>query len=206
MLWTLFWHVNTATNAVGNFQIGTTMTGETVWQVFLATTISHKNLELLGHDLYFMRDKPGKEGAIAVTALGEHFSLKPQHMYIALNTDPGRSTLETLAQDFEAKKPWAIASKSTQAYAEKIAKNIDFIKAKLAGLTPPAPPSAGIAPKTVPRSSAPSTTCPAGPKGPAGPDLRNTGLFMLIAGGVAYFVVGFLRYAKIPTLRKPKMA
>jgi hypothetical protein len=171
------------------------MTGETVWQVFLATTISHKNLELLGHDLYFMRDKPGKEGAIAVTALGEHFSLKPQHMYIALNTDPGRSTLETLAQDFEAKKPWAIASKSTQAYAEKIAKNIDFIKAKLAGLTPPAPPSAGIAPKTVPRSSAPPE-----------PNLRNTGIFMLIAGGVAYFVVGFLRYAKIPTLRKPKMA
>jgi hypothetical protein len=188
------------------------MTGETVWQVFLATTISHKNLELLGHDLYFMRDKPGKEGAIAVTALGEHFSLKPQHMYIALNTDPGRSTLETLAQDFEAKKPWAIASKSTQAYAEKIAKNIDFIKAKLAMLLPPPPPTGGIAPKTVPRSSAPSTTCPAGPKGPAGlagragPDLRNTGLFMLIAGSVAYFVVGFLRYAKIPTLRKPKMA
>jgi hypothetical protein len=191
------------------------MTGETVWKVFLATSISHKNLELLGHDLYFARSKPEKEGTIAVTALGEHFGLKPQHMYIALNTDPGRPTLETLARDFEGKKPWEVASKSTQVYAMKIAKNIDLIRSKLAASSlpppppqpppppPPHPPSGGITQKTHTRPLAPLAGGSSSPN--AGTNLRNTGLFMLIAGGVTYFVIGFLRYAKIPTNpRKPK--
>jgi len=103
------------------------MIGEQLWNIFIAAKISDNDLRSLGHDLYFARKAPTGGGVRAVVAFGQKLGIIPRTAYNAMNSDPGRSTLETLGLDYEKRLPWERIHPSTRAYAEKTAERLNRV-------------------------------------------------------------------------------
>jgi hypothetical protein len=121
------------------------MTGEQLWTLFINAKVADDDLRSLGHDLYFARPAPrGDEANRAVNALAAKLAMTPKYAYSAMNTDPGRKTLEQMGLDYEKKRPFAATAESTQGYINQIARRIVIIqkaqKAKEEGRPPGASP------------------------------------------------------------------
>lgn len=110
------------------------MTGEQLWTAFINSQVPDKELESLAHDLYFARKAPTGAGNTANNKLSAKLGLgNPRILYIALNVDPGRTTLETLGLDYEKRRPWATIAPSTRKYAETTAERISRVLPPAAG-------------------------------------------------------------------------
>jgi len=117
------------------------MTEQDLWIRFLSAGISSNALESLGHDLYFAR-APQRATLSALKGLTTSLETHPAVIWRALNIDPGRDTLERLAADYKARKPWSTTAPSTRAYVTKV---VNKISAQAPPYIPPGaiPPDAG---------------------------------------------------------------
>lgn len=111
-------------------------TGEELWKAFQDARVPAANLKALGHDLYFARSAPSKDGAAAILPLSGAIEIEPRFAWAAMNIDPGRSLLEKLATDYQQDKPWKDLSETTRAYFVRIAERITIIKRAQKGPQP----------------------------------------------------------------------
>jgi hypothetical protein len=63
-----------------------------------------------------------------VIALASRLSTDPGFTYAAINTDPGKATLEGLGSDLKGMTKWVVTKETTRVYLEKIAKRLDIIR------------------------------------------------------------------------------
>lgn len=130
------------------------MTGEKLWTAFLAANVPSSALKSLGYDLYFARRAPGGEAITAVVMIGKILGVIPRALYVALNSDPGRTVLEKLAADYRAKKSWS--SEPTVSVSLSTRKYIELTAARLGRIVPTAPPAAGGTPARMARTPVPA--------------------------------------------------
>lgn len=106
------------------------ISGPELWEKFLSAHIADERLYDLAKDLYFMRPQvTGGRSAIDVLsgALGQH----PLIVYSALNTDPGKPTLDELGVDYEQRKAWTAVGPKTKFYVERSAIRLSSLAAKV---------------------------------------------------------------------------
>ena len=128
------------------------MTGDQLWTLFLTANVADEDLRSLGHDLYFARSAPrGDESHRAVNGLAAKLAMPAKYAYSAMNTDPGRKTLEQMGLDYEKKRPFAATAESTQRYINQIAHRIGIIRTaqKAKDGPPPGSPGSPVVPAHV---------------------------------------------------------
>lgn len=142
------------------------MTGQRLWSAFLAAGVPDADLKDLGYDLFWQRPKPTTAGsANSLLKIGGKIAVRGGILYDALNTGPGKETLEQLASDYDARKSWNAIAQSTRGYLDRVGARLPAEPAP-ATAAKPKPKPAAKAPARAPATKRVAATKPTTTPGP----------------------------------------